>query len=239
MRRLILGALLAASASIAIAAPTPKEKLMAPPAGARHYVISSTAGKHGDIWSWTTPDGKSAYRMSMSLRGWVTEDDELITRGAGGQPTAIAIRGYTDSGDATEDYSLDDNGVAHWKTSVDSGAAPLGAKRYSTYGGPWLASEQDVDALVAAGDKGLELLPNGHATISIGQPVQIDGPQGPKTVKLAFVKGLGFAPNPVWLDGDNHYFGFAGIISLLPEGYESVGPKLRSEERRVGKECRS
>lgn len=200
---------------------------MAPPAGARHYVISSTAGKHGDIWSWTTPDGKTAYRMSMSLRGWVTEDDELITQGAAGQPAAIAIRGYTDSGDATEDYSVDGNGVAHWKTSVDSGSAPLGAKRYSTYGGPWLASEQDIDALVAAGDKGLDLLPNGHASISIGQPVQIEGPQGSKTVKLAFVKGFGFSPNPVWLDGDNHYFGFAGIISLLPEGYESAGPKLK------------
>src|SRR3982751_267492 len=133
MRRLILGALLAASASIAIAAPTPKEKLMAPPAGARHYVISSTAGKHGDIWSWTTPDGKTAYRMSMSLRGWITEDDELVTPGPDGRPSAIAIRGFTSSGDAAEDYSVDGNGVAHWKTSVDSGSAALGAKRYSTY----------------------------------------------------------------------------------------------------------
>jgi imidazolonepropionase-like amidohydrolase len=225
---MILAALLVASASIAIAEPTPKEKLMTAPAGARHYLISSTAGKHGDIWSWTTPDGKTAYRMSMSLRGWVTEDDELVTPGAsGGQPAAIAIRGYTDSGDATEDYSVDGSGVAHWKTSVDSGSAPLGAKRYNTYGGPWLAGEQDINALVAAGDKGLDLLPNGHASISIGQSVQIDGPQGPKTVKLAFVKGFGFAPNPVWLDADNHYFGFAGIISLLPEGYESAGPKLK------------
>jgi imidazolonepropionase-like amidohydrolase len=225
---MLLAALLAASASIAVAEPTPKEKLMSPPQGARHYVISSSAGKHGDIWSWTTPDGKSAYRMSMSLRGWITEDDELITKGADGKPTAIAVRGFTDSGDATEDYSVDSNGVAHWKTSVDSGSAPLGDKRYSTYGGPWLASEQDIEALVAAGDKGLDLLPNGHASISIGQSVQIDGPAGPKTVKLAFIRGFGFAPDPVWLDADNHYFGFTGIMSLLPEGYEAVAPKLKA-----------
>ena len=37
-----------------------KEELMKPPVGARHYTISSTAGKHGDIWAWTTPDGKQA-----------------------------------------------------------------------------------------------------------------------------------------------------------------------------------
>ena len=60
MRRMILAALLAASASIATAAPMPKEQLMKPPAGARHYTISSTAGKHGDIWAWTTPDSKQA-----------------------------------------------------------------------------------------------------------------------------------------------------------------------------------
>ena len=201
---------------------------MKPPAGARHYTISSMAGKHGDIWSWTTADGKAAYRMSMSLRGWVTEDDQLVTRGPDGRPIAIAIRGFTDSGDATEDFTVDANGVAHWKTAVDSGSAPFGTKRYSTYGGPWLASDLDIEALVAAGAKGIDLLPTGHASLSIGPSVQIDGPQGAKTVKLAFVKGFGFSPSPVWLDADNRYFGFAGTISLLPEGFEKAGPKLKA-----------
>jgi imidazolonepropionase-like amidohydrolase len=173
------------------------------------------------------PDGKLAYRMSMSLRGWVTEDDQVTTLGPDGRPTAIAVRGYTDSGDATEDFNVDANGTAHWKTVVDSGSAPFGTKRYSAYGGPWLASDREVEALVAAGDKGIDLLPNGHASLSIGQSVQIDGPQGPKTVKLALIKGVGFSPSPVWLDNDNRYFGFAGTISLLPEGYEKNGPKLK------------
>jgi hypothetical protein len=227
MRRMILAALLAASAPAALAAPVPKEQLMTPPAGARHYTISSTAGKHGDVWSWTLPDGRMAYRMSMSLRGWITEDDELVTQGADGRTTAIAVRGYTDQGDATEDFNVDSSGVAHWKTMVDSGSAPFAGKRYSSYGGPWLASEKDVEALVAAGDKGVDLLPNGHATISIGQAAQIDGPRGLKTVKLAFIRGYGFAPSPVWLDSEDHFFGNAGIISLLPEGYENDGPKLK------------
>jgi imidazolonepropionase-like amidohydrolase len=227
MRRPILAVLLSACASVALADPTPKEQLLKPPADARHFTISSTAGKHGDIWSWKTADGKLAYRMSMSLRGWVTEDDELITLGADGRPTELAVRGYTDQGDATENFNVDSKGVAHWKTVIDNGSAPFAGKRYSSYGGPWLANDVDVDALVAAGDKGLDLLPSGHASISIGQPVQIDGPQGPKTVKLAFIKGLGFSPNPVWLDENNHYFGFAGILSLLPEGYEKNGPKLK------------
>jgi hypothetical protein len=228
MRRLWIVPVFAAISSIVIAAPTPKEQLASPPADARHYTISSTAGKHGDVWSWKMPDGRLAYRMSMSLRGWVTEDDEVVTLGPDLRPTAIMIRGFTDQGDATEDFTVDGNGVAHWKTAVDSGSAPFGNKRYNTYGGPWLAADLDIDALVAAGDKGVDLLPTGHARITIGQSVQIDGPHGPKTVKLAFVRGYGFAPSPVWLDSDNHFFGNAGGISLLPEGYEASGPKLKT-----------
>lgn len=227
MRRLILATLLAATASIAGAAPTPKEQLLVPPSGARHFTLSSIAGKHGDIWSWTMPDGRVAYRMSMSLRGWVTETDEVVTLDPTRRPTSIAIRGFTDSGDATETFTVGTNGVADWKTVIDSGSAPFADKHYNTYGGPPLAGEFDIDALVAAGAKGIDLLPTGHASIAIGQPTQVEGPQGPKTIKLAFLTGYGFAPSPVWLDSDNRLFGNAGVISMLPEGYEKNGPKLK------------
>ena len=39
---------------------------MVAPADARHFTISSIGGKHGDVWSWKLPDGRIAYRMSMS-----------------------------------------------------------------------------------------------------------------------------------------------------------------------------
>ena len=233
MRRLLLATVIAGIATFTVAAPVTKEQLSTPPAGARHYTISSTAGKHGDVWSWSMPDGRLAYRESMSLRGWVTEVDELVTVGGDHTATAIAIRGYTDQGDATEDFSVDGAGVAHWKTVIDSGSAPLGGRRYNTYGGPWLTSERDVEALVAAGDKGVDLLPTGHASITFGQLAQIEGPHGPKTVKLAFLRGYGFAPGPVWLDAENRFFGYGGVISLLPEGYEKSGSKLKTLQDRA------
>ena len=239
MRGYLLSSLLAATASMgAVAshaqerpapppAPITKEQLMAPPAGARHYTISSSAAKHGDVWSWPMTDGATAYRMSMSLRGWITETDEVVTLGADGRPARIVVRGFTDTGDASEDFSVDKAGVAHWKTSVDSGSGPFAGKRYNTYGGTWLAGESDVEALVAAGEKGVDLLPGGHASLSIGQSASIQGPNGPESVKLAFIQGYGFSPSPVWLDAHNRYFGSAGIISLLPAGYEAVGPQLK------------
>ena len=228
MRPLLLAPLFASIATVAAAAPMSKDQLSTPPPSARHFTISSTAGKHGDVWSWTTPDGRVAYRMSMSLRGWVTEEDEVVTVGSDRRPTAIAIRGYTDQGDATEDFNVDGAGVAHWKTVVDSGSAPFGNRHYNAYGGPWLDSDMGVEALVAAGDKGIDLLPVGHASISFGRSAEIDGPHGPKAVKLAFLRGYSFAPSPVWLDSDNHFFGNAGVVSLLPEGYEGSGPKLKA-----------
>lgn len=243
MRLMMLASLLAAAAPIAMvqahepqaaapaattgSTPTPKEQLLTPPAGARHYTISSTAGKHGDIWSWTAPDGRTAYRMSMSLRGWVTETDELVTLGPDKRATAIVIRGYTDTGDAAETFRVDPDGTAHWKTVVDQGSASFAGRRYNTYGGPMLAGERDIDALVAAGPKGIDLLPTGHASIRIGAPARIAGPNGAKTVKLAFVTGYGFSPSPVWLDENDRFFGFAGVVSLLPEGYEKAGPELK------------
>lgn len=227
MRAFRLGLLLATAIVLPAAAQTQKADLMTAPADARHYTISSAAGKHGDVWSWTLADGRIAYRMSMSLRGWITETDEVVTIGPDGRPTGLAVRGFTDSGDATENFSVDGAGVAHWKTAVDSGEKPFGKARYNSYGGPWLAGEQDINALVAAGPAGIDLLPTGHASITIGKAVEIDGPAGKKTLKLAFVKGTGFSPSPVWLDAQNHYFGSAGGMSLLPAGYEAAGPKLK------------
>lgn len=228
MRLKLFALLFLTSSSMAVAEPTPKEQLLKPPANARHYTITSEAGKHGDIWSWTSADGKIAYRMSMSLRGWITETDQLTTLGRDGRPTTLKIRGYTDSGDATEDFSVDAKGIARWKTAIDEGSAPLLNKRYSTYGGPWLAGELDINALVKAGPKGIDLLPGGRASISIGRATQIAGPSGPKTVKLAYITGFGFSPSPVWLDQNNRFFGNAGGISLLPAGYEKAGPKLKA-----------
>ena len=240
MRRHVLASLLAAAAAILpvaspahdstppATAPATKAELMTPPAGARHYTISSTAGKHGDVWSWAMPDGRTAYRMSMSLRGWVTETDQVITRGRDGRPNAITVRGFTDAGDASETFSVDAAGLARWKTAVDEGSAPFAGKHYSSYGGPLLAREAEVEALVAAGAKGIDLLPKGHATLTIGRTVSVDGPGGATTLKLGFIEGLGFAPTPVWLDAQNRYFGNVGHISLLPAGYEASAPKLKA-----------
>ena len=95
MRHILAAALLSTCASMAIADPTPKEQLLVPPKDAVHYVIVSTAGKHGDAYMWTLPDGRMAFRDSILLRGLTFETDETMRLGADGMPSEVVIRGVT------------------------------------------------------------------------------------------------------------------------------------------------
>jgi len=118
MRRALLAVMLTASATAALAAPVQKEQLLAPPANAEHFVVVSEAGKHGDEWKWTLPDGSLAYRESILLRGLVFEQDEVVKLGADGRPVSFVIRGVTPSGDSAETYVVE-NGTGRWKTQVE------------------------------------------------------------------------------------------------------------------------
>lgn len=222
MRRTIFAILLAACAPGALhAAPVPKEQLLVPPADAAHYVVVSDAGKHGDMWRWTLPDGRIAYRHSQSLRGWITETDEVVTIGADGLPTKVEVRGITPNGDAAETFAIS-GGKSSWTSLSDNGNAEGKTGYYLPAGGIGLANAVLVDRLAAAGPGGVELLPSGRAIMTIGPNLAIQGPAGPKTVKLGFVRGILSSPLAYWLDEQNRFFARVGGISLLPEGYESV-----------------
>ena len=215
-------------AAAAVAAPVPKDQLMKPPEKAVHYVVFSEAGKHGDQWRWQLPDGSMAYRWSQELRGWISEIDQVVALGPDGSPTRITIRGVTPSGDAAETFSVKDGKVS-WTSTSDSGSAPAGGF-YLQAGGVSMANEALINRLVAAGPAGVDLLPSGHATLSLGRSLSIAGPNGPKTVQLAFVRGVLASPYPVWLDENKRYFADIGGISVLPAGYERTARAMRDAQ---------
>ena len=205
--------------------PVPKEQLLKPPADAEHFVVVSDAGKHGDMWRWRLSDGRMAYRHSQSLRGWITEIDQVVTL-AGGMPVKVEVRGITPSGDAAETFTMAGN-KAVWKSTADSGALEGRNGYYLPAGGVGIANAALVEQLAAAGAKGVTLLPSGHATMTIGRNLVVQGPSGPQTIKLAFIRGIVASPLPVWLDEQNRYFGDAGWISILPAGYEANAKAMR------------
>ncbi len=237
MRLVLLAALLASAAPVyahEVAAPAtqskpvPKEELLKPPADAVHYVVVSEAGQHGSQWRWQLPDGRTAYRWSQELRGWITEMDQVTTFAPRGAIEALTVRGVTISGDATEEYRTA-NGRATWKTATDSGEAPAGGW-YIPAGGVGIANAPLIDALAAAGDAGLDFLPSGKGRMALGATQTIQGPRGPKKVQLAFVSGILPSPYPVWLDENERYFADISFISVIPAGYEGALKQLRNAQ---------
>ena len=239
MRRILIATLLAAAAPMAVfahdtqnpataSAPVPKEQLLQPPADAVHYVVVSEAGKHGDQWRWQLPDGRTAYRWSQELRGWITEMDQVNRFAPDGSIQALEVRGVTMSGDAAELYRVD-NGRASWRTATDSGEAPAGGW-YIPAGGVSIANAPLVEALARAGETGIDFLPSGRGRMTFGETLTIQGPDGPKRVQLAFIRGLTPSPVPVWLDENRNYFAEIGYISTLPEGHEGALRQLRDAQ---------
>jgi imidazolonepropionase-like amidohydrolase len=246
MRRFLIAALLAsaapltahaheAPAPVAASKPVPKEELLKAPADAAHYVVVSEAGKHGDQWRWQLPDGRTAYRWSQELRGWITEMDQVTAFAPDGTIAALTVRGVTMSGDAAEDYRVA-NGRATWKTATDQGEAPASGW-YIPAGGVGIASAPLIDALAAAGDAGIDFLPSGKGRMTFGPTQVIQGPTGPKTVQLAFVSGILPSPYLVWLDENKRYFADISFISVIPAGYEGALRQLRDAQEKATAEA--
>jgi imidazolonepropionase-like amidohydrolase len=208
--------------------PTPKEELLTPPADAAEYVVVSEAGRHGSQWRWRLPDGRIAYRWSQELRGWVTEMDQVTTFAKDGSVEALTVRGVTMSGDAAEEYRVA-GGRATWKTATDAGEAAAGGW-YIPAGGVGIANAPLIDALAAAGDKGVAFLPGGRGRMTLAGTQTIQGPGGPKTVQLAFISGILPSPRPIWLDDKKRYFADISFISVIPKGYEGALKQLRDAQ---------
>lgn len=219
VRAILVAMLLAGTSAAGIAAPTPKEQLLVPPKDAAHYVVVSMAGKHGDQWVWTLPDGSIAGRYSQSLRGWITEVDDVMKLGPDGLPTLLTIRGVTPNGDAAETFEIRD-GKAVWKAASDTGELPAAPAFYLATGGTVAGNSPFVNELIEAGSSGIALYPSGRATLDKGATLQIKGPGGPKTVQLAWVRGISPSPTPIWLDTAGKFFAQVGAIATMPAGYE-------------------
>ncbi len=228
--RLVLGCLLALLPALS-AAQVPVAELAQPPAGARHYIIESTGGKHGDSWSWVSADGTRMGRESMNLRGQVFEVDYSGTPGADGLPLALTIRGSTPSGDAAERFSID-GGVAKWQSPVDSGSAAYsGGAFYASQGGPIDTFAWFLDCLLASPGRTLALLPGGKAHAELLTSLEVVGAGGErKSVRLWSISGINNSPVPVWTDEADRFFGLTVGIAWLPEAYAGEQQKMEQAQ---------
>ena len=227
-RSLVLAGLTLAVTSVL--AQVPASELAKPPAEARHFVIQSTGGKHGDSWTWVAPDGARMGRESMNLRGQVFELDSTARAGADGLPSSVAIRGVTPQGDAAETFSVA-NGTASWKSPVDEGKAAYSAPAfYVSQGGPIAGTAWFLESLLASADKSLDLLPGGKARAARLIDLEVGTGQARQTITLWSVNGIGTSPRPVWADANNRFFAITFGIAWLPEAYAGEQTKIEAAQ---------
>jgi imidazolonepropionase-like amidohydrolase len=225
----LAAALCLAVSSLALA-QTPTEQLATPPATAQHFTIMSNAGKHGTSARWTNPDGTRMGRESLVLRGQVFEVDSSAHVGGDGILDHIVIRGHTPNGDAAESFDIK-GGVASWKSPVDAGSAPYGGPaEYNSFGGTNDLGADFFEALLAAPDKSLALLPGGRAHAEVLTTLTVGDGDAKKKVVAYAVTGISNTPVTFWADESGKYFASIDSLSWVPVGYESAVTALQKAQ---------
>ena len=204
----------------------PKDQLDQPPATAKHFVIQSTGGKHGDSWAWQLPDGTRKARESMNLRGQVWEVDYTGKPGRDGLPTSVTVRGVTPQGDASESFSLTGSS-ANWQSPIDQGSnAAARGKFYTTMGGPMDTNAWFIERLVASPGHKLALLPGGEARAEPLTTMIVGKGKAAKTIALWQVLGVSNTPLPIWTDAKGKFFAVTNGMGWLPDGYAAEQPRM-------------
>jgi imidazolonepropionase-like amidohydrolase len=224
--RILAGCCIALACSTA-SAQVPLGDLYSPPPGARHLVIESTGGKHGDSWSWVAADGTRMARESLNVRGLISDTDSSATAGHDGLPVAVTIRGFNPSGDVGETFRVA-GGTAAWHSPVDDGKTrQFGRAFYLAQGGPMDLTAWLVERLLASPGRALDLLPQGrvHAERLTSLVVGENTPAR-QTVTLWSITGLNSTPLPVWADASNHFFAITQDLGWLPEAYAGEQQRL-------------
>jgi hypothetical protein len=212
LRRILCVALLSIL-SFATHAQVVKSALAQPPASATHYIIQSTAGRHGESWRWSTSDGTRMARESMNLRGQVWELDSSGRAGADGMPARIEVRGITPTGDAAETFEIV-GAKASWRSPIDSGSAPYAAPVfYMTQSGPVDNAAWFLERILATPDKTVNLLPGGKARAEKLTTVEIGDGAAKQEVTAWAITGVSNAPIPMWADANGKFFGMVYILS--------------------------
>ncbi len=215
-------------------AQVPASELAKPPANARHFVIQSTGGRHGESWRWAAADGTRMGRESMNLRGQVFELDSRGRAGADGMLETLTIRGVTPQGDAAESFVVG-GGEARWKSPIDSGSANYTAPAfYLAQGGPIDATAWFLEALLARPDKTLKLLPGGTAHAERLTDLEVGGGGARRqTITLWAITGVSNSPLALWSDAANGFFAFSVGIAWLPEEYAGEQSKIENAQARA------
>jgi cytosine/adenosine deaminase-related metal-dependent hydrolase len=208
-------------------AQVPTEQLAKPPVDGQVWTITSSGGKvrHGQVNLWTDSTGNHWSRMSMNLRGFVTEIDEQNRFEPDGSLESLTVRGTVPDGDAAESYVVK-NGAFTYASPVDHGTGKTVPNlEYAAFGGTFDSFTFILDALLKSPNHLVNLLPSGRAAIEQLTTLEVSIGTQKKTLTAYALTGVGLSPFPVWMDG-KRFFGIVGFLNFLPQGWESAADTM-------------
>jgi imidazolonepropionase-like amidohydrolase len=201
-------------------------------ATATRYTFILSGNKAGYESSTRNSDGSLQVHFEFNDRGRGPNINEKLVTGKDGIPVEIEITGVDYlKAPVDERYSLK-QGTASWKNRSEEGQKKLTGKAfYTTISG---ASEEIgllAQALLAAPQHKLPLLPAGEASIEKRSELKITVNGQSRTVTQYAINGLGFSPYPFWLNSDGKLFASGSIWStIIQEGWESTAADLLKEQ---------
>ena len=164
-------------------------------------------------------DGTRVTDFEFNDRGRGPKIHEVLETGENGMLVSLQVSGHSYMGAPVDEIFRVEDGVAHWKSTLERGEAPAGAFYWASEG----TLEQLAilaRALLASKSGQIGLLPDGKASIR-----KITGHDN---VVLYSISGLDLTPRYIWLDQDGELFAMAGgWMGLAPEGQSELLPILQ------------
>jgi len=198
----------------------------------RYSVVSNgqTAGSEVDTYG---PGGRIDSTFEFNDRGRGPKIEAHYTLAADGSPLRADITGNDYLKAPVDEHFAVEAGIGHWKSTSENGHAPAPGF-YVSNNGPAAESAFLVSALLKAKEAPVTLFPAGEARLERMTDVTVES-HGQKLHLTEFaITGLSFEPQTVWVDDDQHFFGFPGKwFAFLREGWEDTNDQLYALDRKA------
>jgi imidazolonepropionase-like amidohydrolase len=198
-----------------------------------YSVVTSAKRIDGSQKTWRDNDGiHIAYEYNDRGRGPKTVED--IKLDASGFPTATTIHGNDYFKNAVDEKFSVENGTASWKGSAEQGTVSGQPGFYLSFDGAPAELGMLANALIKAPSRRVRLLPAGEATVETAGERTISSNGQTRRVTQYLLSGLGYTPQPVWLDQNGDLFALGGTWSMtIRKGWESFIPELAKAQDSV------
>ncbi len=187
-------------------------------------LVGNVAGQQRSVYG---EDGSVSVEYSFSDRGRGPGLSANYQLDNAGLPVSVIIRGHDYmAAPVNETFSIE-NGNGSWQSAADQGESARPGF-YVSLDGPPEESALLARALLEAPGQALDLLPSGRARLETVESMDLgDG----RTIRHVEIHGLGFEPEPLWIDSEGRLFAqVSSWLSVIEAGRESIVDSLEARQ---------